>query len=202
MARIAFWQLRVHCPRPLLGALGWLAVLTLVFGTENLTAVQSAQLLEGFGPVCGLFLLAGLFGPETDRGLRDCVAVRRFPYLFVCGLRAGWLVLAAGLLAALCTAALALRGCAVQAAYGFAFWAGAVFLGGMALLCTVLLGGVVAGAVPPMAWFLLDQLSGTLGRWSLLLYSRGTGMAKSWVLGLGVLLLGAAFAAQGKKMQR
>lgn len=199
---VARWQARLLGPGPFAAALGWLAGLTLVFGTENLPAAESARLLEGFCPVCGVLLFVGLFAPEADRGLRDCAAVRRAPYLWVCALRAGWLTAAAAALSALAAAFLALRGCAVDLGLWFAAFTGALFLGGLALLATTLLGGAVAGAVPPMVWLLLDTMTRKLGPFSLLRRTNGAGMPKPLVLAAGLALLGAAFAVRHWQMRR
>lgn len=199
---LARWQARLLGPEPVLAALAWLAGLTLVFGTENLPAAETARLLEGFAPVCGVFLCIGLFAPERERGVRDCVVARRVPYLACCALRAAWPVLAAGVLAVLCTLALALRGCAASPALAVAFFANALFLGGLALLSAAALGSTVAGALPPLAWLLLDHLTGRLGALSLLRCTAGTGLPKSAVLALAALLFAAAFGARYAQLRR
>lgn len=196
------WQTRLLGPGPFLAALGWLAGLTLVFGTENLPAAETARLLEGFCPVCGVFLFIGLFAPEADRDLRDCVAVRRAPYLGVCALRALWPLLAAAAFSGLAAAFLALRGCAVEGGLWFAAFANALFLGGLALLAATILGGTAAGAAPPLGWLLLDHLSGRVGAFSLLRRTTGAGMDKGLVLAAGLALLGAAFAVRQRQMRR
>ncbi len=196
------WQARLLGPAPFLAALGWLAGLTLVFGTEDLPAAETARLLEGFCPVCGVFLFIGLFAPEADRGLRDCVAMRRAPYLGVCALRALWPLGAAALYSAGAALFLAARGCAVPGRLGLAAFANALFLGALALLCAVLLGGTVAGAVPPLAWLLLDSLTGRLGSLSLLRQTTGVGLPKPAVPAAALALFAAAFLVRRAQLRR
>lgn len=198
--RLARWQARAHCGAPLLAALGLLAALPLAFGTHDLPAAECARLLEGYFPLCGVPLLAGLFAPEARRGLRDCVAARRAPYLFCCALRAGWRLAAAGVLAGGFSLWLALRGCAVWPGHAFAAFAGAVFLGGLALLGSVLLGGVTAGTVPVLGWLAADLLAGRLGPFSLLRLSGGQGLPKPGLLALGLALLAVAFAVRRRQL--
>lgn len=199
---LALWQARLLGAGPGLAALGWLAGLGLVFGTEHLPAAESAWLLEGWAPVSGVFLCIGLFAPEREHGLRDCAAARRAPYLFVCALRAGWQLLAAAALAAGYTAFLAARGCAAGPGLAFAFFANAVFLGGLALVCATVLGGAAAGALPPLAWVVLDAFGGMPGSASLLRCARGAGLPKGAVCAAGLALLAAAFWAKRTQMRR
>ena len=199
---VARRQLRLLEPGPFAAALGWLAGLTQVFGTENLPAAETARLLEGFCPVCGVLLFVDLFAPEADRGLRDCVAVRRAPYLWVCALRAGWLAGAAAALSGLAAVFLALRGCAVGSGLWFAAFTGMLFLGGLALLGATALGSTVAGAVPPMVWLLLDQMTGRLDDLSLLRHITGAGLPKAMVLAAALALFAAAFAVRHWQMRR
>ena len=196
------WQARLLGPAPFLAALGWLAGLTLVFGTEDLPAAETARLLEGFCPVCGVFLFIGLFAPETDRGLRDCVAVRRAPYLGVCALRALWPLGAAALCNAGAALFLAVRGCTVPGGLCFAAFANALFLGSLSLFGAVLLGGVVAGAAPPLGWLLLDSLTGRLGPFSLLRCTAGAGLPKPAVLAAALTLFAAAFWLRRAQLRR
>lgn len=195
-------QLTLCCRGPLLAATAWLLGLPLVFGTELLPAAETARLLESLAPVGGILLFVGLFSPESERGLLDCVAVRRAPYLLVCALRAGWLALAALAQAVLAAAFLAARGCAVLPGYAFAALAGTLFLGGLALLGAVLLGGTVAGAIPPLCWFLMDSLSNLCGRFSMLRYTTGTGAPKGALLAMGLALFALAFAARWRQLRR
>ncbi len=195
------WQARVTGPEPVLAALAWLAGLTLVFGTENLSGAETARLLEGYAPVCGVLLFIGLFAPEQGRGLRDCVAARRVPYLVCCALRAVRGALAAAVLAALCTLALWLRGCAAGPRMASAFFVNALFLGGLALLAATAAGGTVAGALPPMAWLLFDQLTGRLGAFSLLRVTTGQGMPKGAVLAGAAALFAAAFGVRHAQLR-
>lgn len=200
--RLARWQVKLLGPAPFAAALGWLAGLTLVFGTEDLPAAETARLLEGFCPVCGVFLFIGLFAPEAERGLRDCVAVRRAPYLAVCALRALWPALTASLSSAGAALFLALRGCEIPRGLCFAAFANALFLGALALLAATILGGTVAGAAAPLVWLLLDNLTGSLGPFSLLRISTGSGMSKGLVLTAALVLFAAAFAERRWQMRR
>ena len=199
---LARWQIKLLGPGPFAAAAAWLAGLTLVFGTENLPAAEAARLLEGFCPVCGVFLFIGLFAPEAERGLRDCVAVRRAPYLGVCALRALWPALAAAVLCAGAALFLALRGCEVPSGLWFAAFANALFLGALALLAATALGGPVAGAAVPLVWLLLDTMTGVFGPLSLLRCTTGSGMPKWLVLAAALALLAAAFAVRRAQLRR
>lgn len=199
--RLARWQVKLPGPAPFAAALGWLAGLTLVFGTENLPAAETARLLEGFCPVCGVFLFIGLFAPESERGLLDCVAVRRAPYLAVCALRALWPMLTAAVLSAGAALFLAMRGCEVPRGLWFAAFVNALFLGALALFAATLSGGTVAGAAVPLGWLLLDNLTGALGPLSLLRVTTGNGMPKGLVLAAAFSLFAAAFAARRIQMR-
>lgn len=200
--RLARWQIRLLGPAPFAAALGWLAGLTLVFGTEDLPAAETARLLEGFCPVCGVFLFIGLFASEAERGLRDCVAVRRAPYLGVCALRALWPTLAAVVLSAGAALFLAARGCEVPSGLWFAAFANALFLGALALFAATVLDGTVPGAAVPLGWLLLDHLSSKLGPLSLLRTTTGRGMPKGVVLLAALCLFAASFAVRHWQLRR
>ena len=152
----ANWALAVR--GSLLLALAYLCFVPVVKGVANLDAARSAECLEQFIAIAGVFLLVPLTRPEHSREVREVVLCKKKPYLAVLLLR---LVMALLLLLVL-IAAFAVGAVARSVIAGYCASAGYLLLN--------ILGGIPAGS----GLYLFSMADGNFG-------------PKYWLLALGGL---------------
>ena len=79
--------LKHHYAGHVLAAFLFCAAAPLIMGIEALNPQQSAQVLEMYFSIVGIVLLVPLFMPDQNRDIRDVVASRETPMLYIHSIR-------------------------------------------------------------------------------------------------------------------
>lgn len=183
-------------------AAAYLLFLPLLRGTENLNAARSAQCLEESVIVLGIFLMAGLNGPEQSKPVREAAGSRKIPYWKILLLR---LIMAAVLLAVMVSVFCAVmtgRNCTFPfISYAAGTFISAMTLGCLGFLASVISDSVIIGYLASTAYFLLNLL-GSLSNeniFCLFFIETGDFITKIWFLGWSIVMVTAALTAPSIK---
>lgn len=133
----------------------------LVLGIENLTAVDTAKVLEMYIALIGIILLTPIFLPEQNKDLRDLVYskyVKASAVYFVRVVEAALILI---VLVGVYMGVLYYNNCDMEAwKYFFGTLAGMMFFGGMGLFFYGLLDNLVVGYMVPIFYYIVAMGSG------------------------------------------
>lgn len=156
-------------------AAAFLIAVPFVRGTENLDAVRSAECLEQFAALIGIFLIVPLAVPEQSKGIWEWIAVRRISAWSILLVRILMAILILIILTSFFAGSMILKQCTFPY---IRYVTGTVItemtLGSIGLLAAVLCNSVVAGYLVSMGYFLLNFLGNVSSESIFYLFSMGT----------------------------
>ena len=183
-------------------AVAFLMAVPFVRGTENLDAVRSAECLEQFVALIGIFLIVPLAAPEQSKSTWELVAVKRISAWSILFVRILMAILILIILTSFFAGSMVLKQCTFPY---ISYVAGTVVtemtLGSIGLLVAVLCNSVVAGYLVSMGYFLFNFLGNVSGENVFYLFSMGTENygIKLWLLGVSILIIAATLIYERQK---
>jgi hypothetical protein len=156
----AKYNLRFNLLPHIAAAVGLLALTPILFGITALDAMSAALPLELCLPFLGVILLTPVYSSEQEPGLLDTVRARKTPHLFICGMR---IMMAMGLIVVfICGFVLLMSALEseVTMIHALAACANAIFLGGLGVLSSAIIGHAVIGYMIPMLYYVIDLMGG------------------------------------------
>ncbi len=185
-------NLRHHFPLPFLSALGVCFLAFMVFGVTGLAEQEAAMSLEMVVCWAGPALLTPVFLPEQNREIRDVVQSKKFDYLLLCGIRAGYSAAALLLCLSVIAGIMRLGECDVSVRLLFGAAATALFLGAVGFLAAGVSGNTTVGYMAAMIYYLMNYgMRERLGVFYLFGMRGGEYEGKGWLFaGAAALLLG------------
>ena len=172
-------------------AIVFLTAIPFVRGTENLDAVRSAECLEQFAALIGIFLIVPLAVPEQSKRIWELVAARRistWSILFVRILMAIFILI---ILTGLFAGSMILKRCTFPyIRYVAGTVATEMMLGSIGLLAAVLCNSVVTGYLVSMGYFLFHFLGNVSSESIFYLFSmeRENYATKIWLWGFHIFI--------------
>lgn len=164
----------------------------LVAGVENLSQIETAQLLDFYAVLPGMILLIPVFFPEQNQDIRDLIRSKYTSTGSIYLIR----ILLSALVMVLLTAAflwmLKRGGCSFPAGKFFpAALSGMIFLGGLGAAAYALSGNPVIGYMASLAYYLFSFGTGEkyLGNWFLFSLVRESYTEKRYLAVTGIILL-------------
>lgn len=194
-----YWQiekvnLKHHVPLHFLVCILLLAVSPLLMGVENLTAEDTAKVLEHYAALTGIIMITPIFLPEQDKNLREVVCAKYVDSAWVYLVRLLGNIFFLALLLGSYMLMLRAGGCTFPAVtYFLGTLAEMLFLGGLGLCLYGMADNLVAGYMAPMVYYVSALGSGP--KYLRLLYpfsmSAGSYREKYCLFAAAALLIGA-----------
>ena len=148
-------NLKYHIPLHVLVCILLLAVSPLFLGVENLSAEDTAKVLERYAALTGIIMITPVFLPEQDKNLRELVCAKYVNSAFIYLTRLLGNVLLLALLLGVYMLMLYVGGCTFPAArYFLGTLAEMLFLGGLGLCLYGLSDNLVAGYMAPVVYYI------------------------------------------------
>lgn len=173
-------------------AVAFLIAVPFVRGTENLDAVRSAECLEQFVALIGIFLIVPIAVPEQSKSIWELIAVRRISAWLVLLVRILMAILILIILTSFFAGSMILKQCTFPyISYVTGTVVTEMVLGSVGLFVAVLCNSVVAGYLVSMGFFLLNFLGNVSSESFFYLFSMGTENygIKMWLLGFSILII-------------
>lgn len=199
---IARVNLRYNLLPYILAGLAVLLVTPALFSVAALDTATAAYPLELALPFVGVALLTPVFAPEQDERILQTIAARETPYLLICALRLGIMLVLTLLFTTGFGVAMRMLASDIAPAHMLGTFANAVFLGGLGLLVSAISGNLVIGYMAPIAYFAFDLMGGMLPVTLFSMMRQGTLDGKVFLLCLGILWIIAGFFARWYRLAR
>ena len=187
-------NLKYHIPVHLLVCILLLFVSPFFMGVKNLTAQDTAKVLEMYVALIGIVLLTPVFLPEQDRGIRDLVCTKYLTSAVVYLVRIAGNIVLLILLAGLYIAMLKHNRCEFPMVWYFlGTYVEMLFLGGLGLFFYGLCDHLVIGYMAPVVYYMVALGSGQ--KYMKMFYpfsmTYGSYDEKLWLAAGAVVLIGA-----------
>lgn len=154
-------NLKYHIPLHALVCILLLAVSPLILGVENLSAEDTAKVLERYAALTGIVMVTPVFLPEQDKNLRELVCAKYVSSASVYLVRLLGNVLFLALLLGIYMWMLSFGGCTFPAVkYFLGTLSEMLFLGGLGLCFYGITDNLVAGYMAPMVYYIAATGSG------------------------------------------
>lgn len=187
-------NLKYHIPLHVLVCILLLAVSPLIMGVENLSAEDTAKVLERYAALIGIVMIPPVFLPEQDKNLRELVRAKYMGSVSVYLVRLLGNVILLAFLLGIYMLALYFGGCTFLAVkYFLGTLAEMLFFGSLGLCFYGAADSLVAGYMAPMVYYIAAVGSGTKYLKLLYPFSMSLGSyAEKYCLFVGALALAAA----------
>jgi len=156
---IVFW--RFHFYPAVIAALLLTLLFPFLFGVENASMVQSAEIYERFFPLIGLILFLPLYLPDGSEETTSLIKTKRLAYVNILFLRFIQIMLALFLLT--CGCLLIFKQSNAAIAFGrflFGGLANTLFMGGLFAYGFALTVQPVAGLILPLGYYVASLFTG------------------------------------------
>ena len=156
---IVFWQF--HFYPAVIAALLLTLLFPFLFGVENASMVQSAEIYERFFPLIGLILFLPLYLPDSSEKTTSLIKTKRFAYVNILFLRFIQIMLALFLLT--CGCLLIFKQSNAAIAFGrflFGGLANTLFMGGLFAFGFAITAQPVAGLILPLGYYVASLFTG------------------------------------------
>lgn len=186
----------------LLLAIVFLMILPFIRGTENLDAIRSAECLEQFASLIGIFLLVPLAVPEQSKSIWEVTAVRKISTWSILLVRILVAILILIILTSVFAGSMLLKQCTFPyLCYVAGTVATELALGSIGLLAAVLCRSVVAGYFVSMGYFLIHYMGNVSSENIFYLFSMGTEnyRTKIWLLGFSIAIMAITLCCEKKR---
>lgn len=174
----------------------------LVLGVKNLTAQDTAKVLEMYVALIGIILLPPIFLPEQNPDIRDLIRSKYTKITVIYSIRAAEAILVLGILLGAYLGMLSGNGCQMDPLLYFAgTLSEMMFMGGIGILCCSLFDSLIAGYMVPVFYYITAMGSGQ--KYLQVFYpfamSAGNYSGKWWLFGGGILMITAGIWLRGRK---
>lgn len=200
--QIAKEYLKYHFAGHVLAALVFCGAAPLIVGMEALDVYRSAQVMEMYLSMIGIILLVPLFWPDQNKEIRDLLASKEMPVLYVHLVR---LLEALAVLFLMITGFLLWMRCG-ECTFDFVkcFWGTFVtclFMGGMGVFIYGVFDNLPVAYMVPMMYYICNYGAGKkyMGPFVLFSMMSGSYTEKIWIGLAGLVLLTAGIFCRNIK---
>ncbi|MDR2162702.1 MAG: hypothetical protein LBO70_01975 [Clostridiales Family XIII bacterium] len=191
-------QFRIALSKTGAAAILFTAATALYADVRGLDWYASAVVLERFVSLTGLILIASVFLPEQDRGIRELVGAKAFSFNKIIMTRLFLAVAICFLLIAALAFVMMMCGSRFPAgAYIFGAFATALFIGALGFGVSGISGNTIAGYLVAVAYFFMNMMEAPKDS-ALYLFSLsgGNGYSKPTILIIACAMIALTFAVR------
>lgn len=174
-------------------AIGYLFLIPVIRGTENLDAIRSAECLEQSVSLIGIFLIVPLNAPEQSRTIQEIIGTKKVPQWLILCIRLIMALVVLLILTGIFAGMMKLNHCTFP---DFAYIIGTVIselaLGSVGFFVSVFSNSAIAGYFTAMGYYLLHILGNISDQSVLYLFSMGD---VNWIIKLWLAVFSSFFIA-------